>query len=135
MLDMSEGFVTSRAQTLMTVLAISEQEAKQMVVEKYNTIPQFGNIGFLIDSNGNKAPNPIDGVDPDNYVNQINGTDTFHTPLAILKMVLAATVQPEAGASESVRNWVTDSLSSASAFNGSWNQWAEFLATLPKFPA
>jgi hypothetical protein len=135
MLDMSEGFVTSRAQTLMTVLEISEQEAKRMVVEKYNTIPQFGNIGFLIDSNGNKAPNPIDGVDPDNYVDQINGIDTFHTPLAILKMVLAATVQPEAGASESVRNWVADTLSSASAFNGSWNQWAEFLAALPKFPA
>jgi hypothetical protein len=135
MLDMSEGFVTAKAEAFAVALGSSVKEAEQKVIQQYGTIPKFGNIGYLIDGNGRKAANPIDGIDDVNHPKQLSGIDTPHTPLAIAKTMLDPFQQPHAGSSSVVIEWVDQTLQSASGFNGTWNEWRQFLGTLPKFPA
>ena len=135
-LDLSEGFWKSKAATFAAEDPnISWEDAVAKARRIYGLIPAFGNIGYLIRRDGKSIPNPIDGVDPENWMAQLRGEDTRHTPLAILKMVLAALVQPEARSSIIVHQWADSILAQASAFNGSWDEWVEFLGTLPKFPA
>ena len=133
--DINEGVLSFVAAVIQKREKITLERALEEATREYSLMPAYGNIGHLIKADGRQIANPIDGVDPENWMAQLRGEDTHHTPLAILKMVLAALVQPEARSSMSVHQWADSILEQASGFKGSWNQWVEFLGTLPKFPA
>jgi hypothetical protein len=141
--DASEGHQDVAEISVQEVLpqlgfTATREQINEAVRQTYQFGAKFTNIGHLIRQSGLEIPNPIDGPDPWNHKELVEGRPCYHTKVAMAKVLIGALCAPAGNPSPTLIRWGEDFLRfvAQDALQGPRDvvEWEEYmLQNAPKF--